>query len=71
MQQALTSTKRLAKNTIMMYIRMGITMIVGLISTRIVLQALGEDDFGLYNAVSGIVVLITFLNNAMMLATQR
>lgn len=71
MAQALTSTKRLAKNTIMMYIRMGITMIAGLITTRVVLQALGADDFGLYNAVSGIVVLITFLNNSLMLATQR
>lgn len=71
MAQALTSTKRLAKNTIMMYIRMGITMIAGLVTTRVVLQALGADDFGLYNAVSGIVVLITFLNNSLMLATQR
>lgn len=71
MTEALTSTKRLAKNTIMMYIRMGITMIAGLITTRVVLKALGADDFGLYNAVSGIVVLITFLNNSLMLATQR
>jgi len=54
-----------------MYIRMGITMIAGLITTRVVLQALGADDFGLYNAVSGVVVLITFLNNSLMLATQR
>ena len=54
-----------------MYIRMGITMLVGLITTRLVLQSLGAEDFGLYNAVSGIVVLITFLNNALMLATQR
>lgn len=50
---------------------MGITMIAGLITTRVVLQVLGTDDFGLYNAVSGIVVLITFLNNSLMLATQR
>lgn len=71
MDNKLTSTKRLAKNTIMMYIRMGITMIAGLITTRVVLQALGTEDFGLYNAVSGIVVLITFLNNSLMLATQR
>lgn len=46
-------------------------MLVGLITTRLVLQSLGAEDFGLYNAVSGIVVLITFLNNALMLATQR
>ena len=71
MAEALTSSKRLVKNTIMMYIRMGITMLAGLITTRLVLDSLGAEDFGLYNAVSGIVVLITFLNNALMLATQR
>lgn len=66
-----SSTKRLAKNTLMMYIRMGITMIVGLVTARVVLQSLGVEDFGLYNAVNGIVVLITFLNNSLTLATQR
>lgn len=50
---------------------MGITMIVGLITARVVLQSLGVEDFGLYNAVNGIVVLITFLNNSLTLATQR
>lgn len=50
---------------------MGITMIVGLVTARVVLQSLGVEDFGLYNAVNGIVVLITFLNNSLTLATQR
>ena len=66
-----TSTKRLAKNTMMMYIRMGITMISSLITARVLLDALGVEDYGLYNAVSGIVVLINFLNNALTLTSQR
>ena len=66
-----TSTKRLAKNTMMMYVRMGITMISSLITARILLQALGVEDYGLYNAVSGIVILMTFLNNALNLTSQR
>ncbi len=66
-----TSTKRLAKNTIMMYIRMGITMITSLITARVLLDVLGVEDYGLYNAVSGIVVLINFLNNALTLTSQR
>ena len=66
-----SSTKRLAKNTMMMYVRMGITMISSLITARILLQALGLEDYGLYNAVSGIVILMTFLNSTLNLTSQR
>lgn len=55
----------------MMYIRMGITMIASLITARVVLQTLGVEDYGLYNAVSGFVVLMTFLNHALNLTSQR
>lgn len=71
MAREISSTKRLAKNTMMMYVRMGITMISSLITARILLQALGIEDYGLYDAVSGIVVLMTFLNNALNLTSQR
>ena len=71
MPETMSNTKRLAKNTLMMYFRMGITMISSLITARVVLQTLGVEDFGLYNAVSGIVVLMTFLNNALNLTSQR
>lgn len=66
-----SNTKRLAKNTMMMYFRMGITMMSSLITARVLLQALGVEDYGLYDAVSGIVVLMTFLNNALNLTSQR
>lgn len=63
--------KRLAKNTIALYIRTSVVLIVQLFITRLVLQALGADDFGLYNVVGSVVVLFSFLNQAMSSASQR
>lgn len=54
-----------------MYIRMTLTMFIGLFSVRIILQALGEEDFGIYNVVGGIVTMLAFLNNSLSSATQR
>lgn len=65
------NNKRLAKNTIMLYIRMLITLIVSLYTSRVVLKVLGVEDFGIYNVVGGIVVVLSFLNNSMSSATQR
>lgn len=66
-----SDNKRIAKNTIMLYIRMGVSMVVGLFTTRIVLQALGVDDYGIYGLVGGIVVFMSFVNGAMSAATGR
>lgn len=66
-----TQNKRIAKNTIFMYIRMAITMCVGLYTSRAVLQALGVEDFGLYNVIGGIVAMFIILNNAMVNTTSR
>lgn len=65
------SNKRIAKNTALLYFRMLFTMGVGLYTSRIVLNALGIEDFGIYNIVGGIVVLFSFLSNALTSATQR
>lgn len=54
--------KRVAKNTMMLYIRMLLIMAVSLYTSRIVLKVLGVEDFGIYNIVAGIVVLFSFLN---------
>ena len=54
-----------------MYIRMFLLMLVSLYTTRVVLYALGETDFGIYNVVCGFVVLFTFINGAMTTSTQR
>lgn len=65
------NNKRIAKNTLMLYIRMLLIMVVNLYTSRVILQALGVEDFGLYNVVGGVVVLFTFINNAMVTSTQR
>lgn len=74
MPQAATvseNNKRIAKNTLMLYVKMGVMMLVSLYTSRVVLQTLGVDDFGIYNVVGGVVVLFSFLNAAMSSATQR
>ena len=65
------NNKRIAKNTLMLYVKMGVMMLVQLYTSRVVLQTLGVDDFGIYNVVGGVVVLFSFLNAAMSSATQR
>lgn len=71
MSTASDNNRRIAKNTLFLYIRMLLTMGVSLYTSRIVLEVLGIDDFGVYNVVGGIVVLFTFINNAMVTSTQR
>ena len=63
--------KRIARNTLMLYFRMILLMGVSLYTSRIVLEVLGVEDFGIYNIVGGIVVMFGFLNTAMSTATQR
>ena len=65
------NNKRIAKNTIMLYIRMILTMLISLYTSRVVLKTLGVEDFGIYNVVGGIIVMFGFLNSAMTNATQR
>lgn len=66
-----SNNKRIAKNTALLYFRMLLTMFIGLYTSRIVLSALGIDDYGLYNVVGGIVVILSFLNGAMASSVQR
>ena len=56
---------RLAKNTIMLYIRMLAVTLISLYTSRIILQNLGVIDYGLYSVVGGIAVTFMFLNTAM------
>lgn len=66
-----SNNRRIAKNTVYLYIRMLITMVVSLYTSRVVLQTLGVEDFGVYNIIGGVVVLFAFLNSSMSNATQR
>lgn len=65
------NNKRIAKNTLFLYIRMFFIMAVTLYTSRIILKVLGVEDFGIYNVVAGIVIMFSFLNNAMVTSTQR
>ena len=65
------NTKRIAKNTMMLYIRMILIMVVTIYMSRIVLKVLGIEDYGTYNVVAGAVAFLGFFNSAMSMATQR
>ena len=65
------NNKRIAKNTLMLYFRMFITTIVGLYTSRVVLNTLGITDYGIYNVVAGIITMASFLNAAMVASSQR
>jgi O-antigen/teichoic acid export membrane protein len=66
-----TNNKRIAKNTLMLYFRLVLVMLVSLYTVRVVLNTLGAEDYGIYNVVAGIVVLFSFLSGAMATASQR
>lgn len=66
-----SNNKRIAKNTIMLYARMIIFMVVSLYTSRVVLNSLGVEDFGVYNVVTGFVIAFGFLNSAMNASVQR
>lgn len=62
---------RIAKNTLMLYFRMLLLLVINLYTSRVILRELGVDDYGIYNVVGGIVVILSFLNSAMAGGTQR
>lgn len=71
MSQATDNNKRILKNTLFLYVRMLITLVVGLYTSRVVLNTLGVENYGIYNIVGGVVALFGFLNSTMSGATQR
>lgn len=65
------NNKRIVQNTLLLYFRMLFLMCISLFTSRIILKALGVEDYGIYNLVGGVVTLFSFLNGAMAVATQR
>lgn len=63
--------KTIAKNTIFLYIRMIVVMCVSLYTSRVVLDKLGVEDYGIYNIVGSVVVSLTFISNALTTAMRR
>ena len=71
MPEQISNNKRIAKNTGLLYFRMLLSMMVSLYTSRIILNALGVEDYGIYNAVCGVVGMLSFLNSSLNTATQR
>lgn len=65
------NNKRIAKNTILLYFRTLVVMIVGLFTSRVNLNSLGIEDYGIYNVVAGLVVMFTSLTGALSMSTSR
>ena len=69
--QSTSNNKRIAKNTLLLYFRMLIIMFVSLYTSRVVLNTLGVENYGIYNVVGGVVAMFGFINAAMSTSTQR
>lgn len=65
------NNRRIARNTLMLYIRMGVTMLVQLYTSRVILGVLGIDDYGIWSLVATLVVSISFITSPLSAATQR
>ena len=59
------NNKRIAKNTLLLYFRMLFMMVVSLYTSRVILNALGVEDFGIYNVVGGVVVMFTVISGSL------
>ena len=67
----ISDNKRIAKNTIFLYFRVVVIMAITLFTSREILRILGVDDFGIYNVVGGVVILLAFLQTGLTSAFQR
>lgn len=65
------NNRRIARNTLMLYLRMLLTVVVGIYTSRVVLNTLGVEDYGIYNVVGGVVSMMGFLNASLAGATSR
>lgn len=69
--QISSNSSRVAKNTLLLYVRMLLLMFIGLLTSRVILRSLGIEDYGVYNAVGGVVILFTLLSNSIAQAISR
>lgn len=65
------SNKRIAKNTVFLYMKMIVSIAVNLYTIRVLWNVLGVDNYGIYSVVGGIVLMFAFLNYAMVATSQR
>lgn len=67
----MSENKKIAKNTLILYIRLFITTIIGLYTSRVILHELGASDYGLYAVVGGVIAMMNFLNTTMIATSYR
>lgn len=65
------NNKRIAKNTLLLYIRMLFLMVISLYTIRVILNALGVNDYGIYNVVGGVVAMFSILSGSLSAAISR
>ena len=65
------SSNRIIVNTLAQYARTLINLVLSLYSARLVLQILGEDDYGIYALIGGVVAMLSFFTNSLVSSTQR
>ena len=65
------NNKRIAKNTMVLYVRMFVMMFIGFFTARITLNALGVDDYGINNVVGGLVSMFSLLSSSLCSASSR
>lgn len=71
MAENVVDNNKIAKNTLLLYLRMFVIMAIGLYTSRVVLQQLGVSDYGIYNVVGGFVAMLAYIKTGFISATQR
>lgn len=66
-----SNSNRLAKNTLLLYVRTIVTLLISLFTSRVILQSLGVEDFGIYNVVGGFVSMFSVVSSSLTATTQR
>ena len=67
----MANTSLIFKNTLLLYLRSFIVLLISLYASRIILEELGVEDFGIYNAVGGVISMVSFINTSLLAAYQR
>ena len=67
----LQNGRRIARNAVLLYLRMFLLMFIGLFTSRVVLRELGVEDYGVWNAVGGVVTMFTFITTSISSAISR
>ncbi|MBO5013686.1 MAG: hypothetical protein J6C57_06570, partial [Paludibacteraceae bacterium] len=67
----MTNSQRVIVNTTAQYARTIINVCLSLYSTRLILEALGQSDYGIYSVVAGVIAMLSFITNALVTTTQR